>query len=58
MNDYDPADHHHSPGLIFDFINGFHDACKFHCHSGVHQGVDPAQAVLWAAMFNLWPFSF
>ena len=27
MNDYDPAGSStHGPGLIFDFINGFHDA--------------------------------
>jgi inorganic phosphate transporter, PiT family len=38
--------------LIFDFINGFHDAANSVATIVATQVLSPAQAVLWAAFFN------
>src|SRR3982074_2730480 len=38
--------------LIFDFINGFHDAANFIATVGSTRVLSPAIAVVWAAFFN------
>src|SRR5437588_12452924 len=38
--------------LIFDFINGFHDAANSVATVVATQVLTPAQAVIWAAFFN------
>src|SRR6195256_614513 len=38
--------------LVFDFINGFHDAANSVATVVATQVLTPAQAVLWAAAFN------
>src|SRR5438874_11770289 len=38
--------------LIFDFINGFHDAANSVATVVATQVLTPAQAVIWAAVFN------
>jgi len=38
--------------LVFDFINGFHDAANSVATVVATQVLSPAQAVLWAAVFN------
>lgn len=42
--------------LIFDFINGFHDAANSIATVVSTKVLTPAQAVLWAAMFNFAAF--
>jgi PiT family inorganic phosphate transporter len=42
--------------LIFDFINGFHDAANSIATVVSTKVLTPAQAVLWAAMFNFVAF--
>src|SRR5438093_2397289 len=38
--------------LVFDFINGFHDAANSVATIVATQVLSPAQAVIWAAFFN------
>ena len=38
--------------LVFDFINGFHDAANSVATVVATQVLSPAQAVVWAAFFN------
>src|SRR6266446_3517218 len=38
--------------LVFDFINGFHDAANSVATVVATQVLSPAQAVIWAAFFN------
>src|SRR5262245_66169504 len=38
--------------LVFDFINGFHDAANSVATIVATQEPSPAQAVIWAAIFN------
>jgi PiT family inorganic phosphate transporter len=38
--------------LIFDFLNGFHDAANSIATMSCHQVTDTIKAVLWAAFFN------
>src|SRR4051812_25545971 len=38
--------------LVFDFINGFHDAANSVATVVATQVLSPAQAVIWAATFN------
>lgn len=42
--------------LIFDFINGFHDAANSIATVVSTKVLTPTQAVLWAAMFNFFAF--
>src|SRR5678810_1288083 len=42
--------------LIFDFINGFHDAANSIATVVSTKVLTPTQAVLWAAMFNFVAF--
>ncbi len=47
--------------LIFDYINGFHDAANAIATIVATKGLTPFQAVLWAAFFNFlafWVFGF
>ncbi|WP_321435954.1 inorganic phosphate transporter [uncultured Bacteroides sp.] len=43
-------------GLIFDFINGFHDAANSIATVVTTRVLSPVQAVIWAAMFNFIAF--
>jgi len=38
--------------LLFDYINGFHDAANSIATIGATRVLTPFQAVLWAAFFN------
>ena len=42
--------------LIFDYINGFHDAANSIATVVSTKVLTPAQAVIWAAMFNFVAF--
>ena len=42
--------------LLFDYINGFHDAANSIATVVSTKVLTPFQAVLWAAMFNLLAF--
>ena len=42
--------------LVFDFINGFHDAANSIATIVSTKVLTPFQAVLWAAMFNFAAF--
>ena len=47
--------------LLFDFINGFHDAANSIATIVATKVLTPFQAVLWAALFNFmayWVFGF
>ena len=44
--------------LIFDFINGFHDAANSIATVVTTGVLKPFQAVLWAASFNMLAFFF
>ena len=47
--------------LLFDYINGFHDAANAIATIVATKGLTPFQAVLWAAFFNFlafWVFGF
>jgi len=44
--------------LIFDFINGFHDAANSIAIIVTTGVLKPFQAVLWAASFNMLAFFF
>ena len=47
--------------LVFDYINGFHDAANSIATIVATKVLTPFQAVLWAAMFNFlayWVFGF
>jgi inorganic phosphate transporter, PiT family len=47
--------------LIFDYINGFHDAANAIATIVATKGLTPLQAVIWAAFFNFlafWVFGF
>ena len=44
--------------LIFDFINGFHDAANSIATIVTTGVLKPFQAVLWAASFNMLAFFF
>ena len=43
-------------GLVFDFINGFHDAANSIATVVTTRVLSPVQAVIWAAMFNFIAF--
>lgn len=43
-------------GIIFDFINGFHDAANSIATIVTTRVLTPFQAVLWAAAFNFLAF--
>ena len=43
--------------LIFDYINGFHDAANSIATIVSTKVLTPFQAVIWAAFFNFGPFS-
>ena len=43
-------------GLIFDFINGFHDAANSIATIVSTKVLTPLQAVIWAAFFNFLAF--
>jgi PiT family inorganic phosphate transporter len=43
--------------LIFDYINGFHDAANAIATVVVTKVLTP-QAVVWAHIFNFWPTGF
>lgn len=42
--------------LIFDYINGFHDAANAIATIVATKGLTPFQAVIWAAFFNFLAF--
>ena len=46
----------HCTGLIFDYINGFHDAANAIATIVSTKVLTPLQAVIWAAFFNFLAF--